>query len=302
MTAGPLYLGVVRGLAAAFLVAMMLGMGLALGGEPAPDRAGKRRKRRVIVRALVLNLVLLPLVAVALTHAFDASDEVAVALLLLAAAPGGRFAPQLAKLAGAELALSVEITLFLAKLVAFTAPVTARWLLHTHHLEIHELPFIVQLVGLQLLPYVLGRQVRKRRPALAAGLRRPVNAIVWTCLTLLALVMASRLDRVATLVGARGWWPVLAFAVAAPALGWLVGGPGPAARRAVAVSANARDVALASMLATLAFAGGGVHLATLAVWALLLVADLVFVRLVARRPTGGAAVRPLQPQPTGGAS
>ena len=281
---GPLAVEATRAVAAAFLVAMMLSMGLALGGEPKEDKKAKRRKRRLLLRALAFNLVLLPLVAVTLTHLFRVSDDVAIALLLLAASPGGRFAPQLGRLAGAELGMSVEIALFLAKFVSFTAPVTVRILLHTHHLELRELPFIVQLLVLQLAPYLAGRELRKRRPAWAAKLARPVEIVMWTCLALLAIVVVARLPGVVALAGARGWWAVLVFAVLAPALGWLVGGPAGEMRRAIAVSANARDLALASLLASLAFAGSGVHVATLAVWAVLLLADILFVRLVAVRP------------------
>ena len=292
---GPYAVIATRVVAATFLVTMMLSMGLALGGEPKKDKEGKRRSRRLLARALAFNLVLLPLVAVTLTHVFRVSDDVAIALLLLAASPGGRFAPQLGRLAGAELGMSVEITLFLAKLVSFTAPVTARILLHTHHLELHELPFIAQLLVLQLAPYIVGRQLRKRRPRLAAKLVRPVEIVMWTGLGLLAVVVVARLHGVAALAGARGWWPVLVFAALAPALGWLVGGPAGEMRRAIAVSANARDLALASLMASLAFAGGNVHVATLAVWAVLLLADILFVRLV--------AVRPLHPMTaTGGPS
>ncbi|HEX8951979.1 MAG TPA: bile acid:sodium symporter [Polyangia bacterium] len=294
MTASPLVVEATRIVAAAFLVAMMLSMGLALGGEPAKDKAAKRRTRRLLLRALAFNLVLLPLVAVTLTRAFRVSDDVAIAFLLLAASPGGRFAPQLGKLAGADLGVSVEITLFLAKLVSFTAPVTARVLLHTHHIELRELPFIAQLVVLQLAPYIAGRQLRKRRPALAARIARPVELVMWTLLAVVvALVFAHLHGRLAGLAGARGWWPVLAFAALGPALGWLLGGPAPQTRRALAISANARDVALASVMASLAFGGSGVPLATLVVWLLLLLADLAFVRIVTvhrlhpRAATGG---------------
>ncbi len=279
---------VTRAIAAAFLVVMMLGMGLSLGGEPKADKPTKRRQRRLLARALAFNLVLLPLVAVTLTRAFAVTDAVAVALLLLASSPGGRCAPQLGKLAGAELALSVETTLFLAKLVSFTAPVTARILLHTHHIELRELPFIAQLVLLQLVPYIAGRQLRKRRPDLAAALARPLELATWMLLALLAAVVVGRLRGLGVLVGARGWWPALVFALLAPALGWVLGGPAPETRRALAVSANARDVALAALMASLAFAGGEVQVATFGVWLLLLLVDVVFVRLVA-----GARMRPV---------
>jgi predicted Na+-dependent transporter len=79
---------------------MMLSVGLTLGARPTEKRE-RRRARRRLLGALAFNLVVLPALAVALTHAVHASDEVAVALLLLAVAPGGRFLPQLAGLAHA---------------------------------------------------------------------------------------------------------------------------------------------------------------------------------------------------------
>lgn len=290
----PIHTEATRLLAALFLVLLMLGMGLALGGEPAADKAEKRHKRRLLVRALAFNLVLLPLVAVTLTRGLGVTDDVAIALLLLASTPGGRFAPQLGKLAGAELGLSVEITLFLAKLVSFTAPVTARLVLHTHHIELRELPFILQLLLLQMLPYVVGRQIRKRRRAFAERLARPLELVMWASLAALVVVMVARVHGLAVLAGARGWWPVILFALIAPALGWLVGGPTAPTRRAVAVSANARDFAIASLIASIAFSGTDVQLATFGVWLLLLLADFVFVMLARRRGRAPEARR-LQP-------
>lgn len=300
MSSAPLIDTATRTVAAAFLVAMMLGMGLTLGGEPAADKPAKRRKRRLILRALLFNFVLLPLVAVTLTRALGVHDDVAVAFLLLASSPVGRFAPQLGKLSGAELGLSVEITIFLAKLVSFTAPVTARLLLHTHHIEIRELPFIAQLLLLQLLPYVVGRQLRKRWPAWAAKLARPVEIAMWMLLGVIVVFVVARLRGWAPLVTSRGWLAVFLFAIVAPALGWLVGGPSPPARRAIAVSANARDVALASMLASLAFAGTDVQLATIVVWLVLLLCNVVYVFFVARRG-GGRAASHVQSATVGGA-
>jgi bile acid:Na+ symporter, BASS family len=125
-----------RAAAAIYLIIMMVSMGLELGGRAPGSKAAKRRRRRLLLRGLAFNLLLLPLFAVLLTRGIHASGDVTVAFLLLAAAPGGRFAPHLARVAGAELGLSVEITLFLAKLVAFTAPLTARLMLQCRRPDI----------------------------------------------------------------------------------------------------------------------------------------------------------------------
>ena len=79
-------------LSAAYLVSMMFALGLELGGGPKETKEQKRAKRRMLVRGLFLNLVVLPLVAFGITRALHARSEVAVALLLLAVVPGGRYA------------------------------------------------------------------------------------------------------------------------------------------------------------------------------------------------------------------
>ena len=116
-------------LAALYLVSMMFALGLELGGTPKESKEKKRAKRRMLVRGLVMNLVVLPAVAFGITRALHSSSDVAIALFLLASVPGGRFAPHLVKLGGGDVPLAIEVTLFLAKLTAFTAAPTARWLL-----------------------------------------------------------------------------------------------------------------------------------------------------------------------------
>jgi len=285
---------VTRALTAAFVILMMLGMGLELGGEVKADKAAKRHKRIFLVIGLLFNVVVLPMMALTLVRAFGVGDEVAIALLLLASTPGGRFAPQIGKIAHANLGLSVEITLFLAKLVAFTAPETARLLLHTQHLELHELPIILQLLVLQMLPYFVGRFLRKRRPELAARMRRPIAFAMWACVAALAVIVIVRLRGLGPIVDARGWWAAILFALIAPTMGWAVGGRDRGTRAAIAVSANARDVALATLLASLAFVDdSGIQIATLAVWAVLLVINIVFARLVAGHPRRRDVAQPL---------
>jgi BASS family bile acid:Na+ symporter len=291
-----------RALSAAFLIFMMLSTGLQLGGEPPADKAAKRHKWLFVLVGLVFNFVMLPLLALVLTLALHVSDAVAVAFLLLAASPGGRSAPQIARYAGADVGLSVEITIFLAKFVSLTAPVTAALLLHSHKIEIRELPFIVQLILLQMAPYILGRQLRKRKPELAARIARPVDIAMLISFAALAVLIATHVRGLATLAGMHGWRAVITFAVLAPTLGWLLGGARAGTRRAIAISANARDVALASMLANLGF-DSKVHAATIAIWLLLILFNLALVRFVWRRPIGAGFLQPFSTRTvTGGSS
>jgi BASS family bile acid:Na+ symporter len=127
-------------IAAIALIAMMVQLGLAL--EPVADRAAKRRERWLVLRALAFNFALVPLVALLAKRAIGASGPGATALLLLAASPGGRHAPALAKAGRGDAALSVEITLFTNKLNAFLSPLLAAWLIGGHRVDLRELPYI----------------------------------------------------------------------------------------------------------------------------------------------------------------
>jgi bile acid:Na+ symporter, BASS family len=276
-----------RLLTAGYLCTMMFAMGLELGARPKEDKAGKRRQRRLLILGLAINLVLMPLLAVLLTRSLHAHGDVAIALLILMASPGGRFAPMLAKSARADLALSVELTLFLAKLTSFTAPPTVMWMLHSQHLDLPELRFIAQLVLLQFLPYLAGKLIFRHRPAWAESLAKPVRLASMTFLALiLAFLVAHREMRSLVLIGARGWLAALTMAGATLGIGWLLGGRTAATRRSMAIGVNARDGALALFIGTLAFPQGGVQIAMVGEWLIFLVCNAAFAALIGRRTMG----------------
>jgi BASS family bile acid:Na+ symporter len=264
----------------------MFSTGLALGGGEREERPERRRRRRLVLRALVLNLVVLPLVALGATRLVGSAGDVTVAVLLLAACPGGRFAPHLARLTGGDVALSVEIALFLAKLVAFTAPLTSAWLLGLERVELRELPMILQLLALQMIPYLAGKQLRRRRPRLARRLVRPTQRTAVACLAaMLAVAVAHHGIAALVALGERGWAAAMGFALIGSALGWLTGGPSRAARRSFMISVNARDLALALMIANLAYADRVVPVATFTVGVAVAGFGWLIARLGWRRST-----------------
>ena len=283
-------------LSATYLVSMMLSLGLELGGQPEESRERKRAKRRLLVRGLVVNLVVLPAVAYGIVRALHASSDVAVALILLAVVPGGRFAPHLVKLGGGDVPLAIELTLFLAKLTAFTAAPTARWLLGVHGIDVHELPLIAQLVLLQILPLYAGKWLARHRAALSARIHKIARAMALaTMLTVFAVVLFREDRGLVQLLRGRDWLAAALVGIAWPALGWLLGGPGDGPRRALSLSANARELALALVLASLAFPGGEVHAAIFGLWSLYAIATLVLAagmravpKIRARGPARGA--------------
>src|SRR4051794_27362168 len=117
--------------AAITLAAMMLQLGLEL--QPVTERAARWRERRLVLRALVFNFAIVPLLATVVARALGADGPIAIALLILAASPGGRHAPALARAAGGDASLAVEITLFTNKLNSILSPLLVAWMIGEHH-------------------------------------------------------------------------------------------------------------------------------------------------------------------------
>jgi BASS family bile acid:Na+ symporter len=234
-------------LSAAYLVCMMFALGLELGGGPKESKEQKRAKRRMLLRGLILNLVVLPLVAFGITRAAHAPREVTIALLLLAAAPGGRFAPHLVRLGGGDIALAVEVTVFLAKITCFTAVLSAKWMLTLRALEIRELPIIAQLVVLQLVPFYLGKWLGRAHGSTADRLLKPARWVAIAVLLAGVPAVLLRDDRgILALLDTRSWVAVLAVVVVSPVVGRLFAGRHDAERRTFAIGANCRELALAT--------------------------------------------------------
>jgi len=89
------------------LAFIMFSLGLGLRGRD----FGRVLKYPVAFGTGLLNqVILLPLVALGLAHAFGLSPEFAVGLMILALCPGGVTSNVLARLAGGNVSLSISLT------------------------------------------------------------------------------------------------------------------------------------------------------------------------------------------------
>jgi BASS family bile acid:Na+ symporter len=288
-------------LSSIYLVSMMFALGLELGGAPKESKTQKRAKRRMLVWGLFVNLVIFPAVAYAFARAVHARGDVAIALMLLAAVPGGRFAPHLVKVGYGDVPLAIEVTLFLAKLTAFTAVPTTRLLLGVPAIELRELPLIAQLILLQIVPLYAGKWLRRKNRPLADRLLRPAQ---WTAVSIMVavfFVVLFREDRgLLQLMNDRAWIAVLATGMAWPILGRLLAGRQIENRRAFAILADAREVALALVIASLAFPTPGVHTALFGIWSIYTIVTILLalwlrgmppIKAGGPAPAGPAAAR-----------
>lgn len=140
---------------------------IAAGLEWMPaDRAAMRR--RPVLWAVAVQLLLMPLLALALAWALALPEAVAAGLVLLAASPGAAPAHWLTALAGGDVPLARGVTALGTGLSVLTLPAVAGWLL----------PPAIGLQGamllLVLLPAAAGMLLRRAAPRLAARLQAPL--------------------------------------------------------------------------------------------------------------------------------
>jgi BASS family bile acid:Na+ symporter len=103
----------------------------------------------------------------------------------------------------------------------------------------------------------VGLAVRHWRPALAQRLQKPasrISAVLNVVVTVVILVAQGRLLAEIRPVGFAG---MLALLIASLAAGWLLGGPGSANRKTLALTTSLRNVGVSLVIAT-----GGIFLGT----------------------------------------
>lgn len=205
------------------LILIMFGMGTTL---TVADFKRVILSPKAKLLGLACQLILLPLLAFALAHAFRLPPELAVGLLLIAACPGGPTSNIITHLAKGDTALSVTLTAVSSIITVFTIPLFVG-LAMGHFMQgsatIH-LPFgktLIQLLAVTLIPIVLGMWVHAAKPAFAQRMSRPVNALSLMFLALIIIAAVAREKDLAAQITAAGPATVT-LNVLAMALGFVV--------------------------------------------------------------------------------
>nr|WP_228548963.1 bile acid:sodium symporter family protein [Dietzia sp. DQ11-38-2] len=187
---------------------IMVGIGLSLTKE---DFAVQARSPWATIVGLFGQLVLVPLTGVAVALAFGLSPMLALGVVLVAATPGGATSNLITYLARGNVALSVILTALSSVAVILTLPmwfgIGARLIPGAADEEV-TVPLgqtFGLLLGVILIPVLLGMILRARKPALAARIERFVGIVGLVVLVLLivGIVLGER-DRIVDLIVAVG--------------------------------------------------------------------------------------------------
>src|SRR5262245_27957813 len=138
-------------------------------------------------RALLANIVLVPLLSLILAQWFELRPEIRLGFLLLAVAPGGPFALQFARVSKGNRVLAVALLILLSLIAVVFTPVLVEVLFPT---GTGRLPFAWLLTLLLLVivaPLLVGRALQRLMPEIAPKLGRILGVVSIVIFIILAL-------------------------------------------------------------------------------------------------------------------
>lgn len=180
------------------LILIMVGMGMALDVSAFRELA---RQPGAALAGVAGQLVLLPLIGIALVWLSGASGAVALGLLLVSACPGGVTSNALTYIARGDVALSVSLTAVNSVAVIFTLPLIMLFgaqisgVAETSRVNVPAGMIMQQLAMLTVVPVSLGMAVRRFFPRFARAAEPSIRAVTIALLVaVFFLLLISEFD------------------------------------------------------------------------------------------------------------
>jgi BASS family bile acid:Na+ symporter len=230
----------------AFAISSMLSVGC---GYTLSQIVGPLRRARRVVRALVANFVLVPLLAIVILQFLPLERPLAVGLFLVATAAGAPFLIKLTQAAEADVALSATLLVLLLPVTIFYMPIIVP--LALPEIAVSAAGIATPLVLTMLLPLALGLIVRAYAERLALRLQ-PIMGKLAT-IALVTLIASTILGNLREILGIFGTGAILAaviLIVGAFAIGFALGGRNTAAQEVLALGTGQRNISAATVVAT----------------------------------------------------
>jgi BASS family bile acid:Na+ symporter len=232
----------------AFVVVTMASFGLQIAGSQLAAVLGRPR---LVIAALVANLVVVPLVGVVLAIALGLPDAVAIGLIVTACSAGSSYSAKLVEIAGGDIRVGIGLMFLLAAVTAVVLGPLAAVMLgllgsaRGVQVSLDPMPILVTLVLFQLLPLIGLMELQRRAPGLALRLREP--AMRASSVLLVLACVAVLLDSADEVV-ALGPLPLVAMVALIGAgllVGHAIGGARTPDQRATALITGQRSASVA---------------------------------------------------------
>lgn len=210
----------------AAMVLVTFGLGLELKVE---DFVRVTQRKRAVIAALVLQVLILPPVCLAICYLTKLSPEFAVGMMILAASPGGVTANLFSHIFGGNVALNISLTALNTVLAIITLPLISNFAIDffvpvgaADTIVPMQFGKVVQVVCVVLIPVALGMFTAHRFPAFserAGRFFKILSGIVLASFAVIALV--KELDLIVASFAALGV-AILSFNLISMFSGYLI--------------------------------------------------------------------------------
>ncbi len=276
---------VILPLALAFIM-FTLGLGLSIS-----DFSNVFKKPKNFLVGLVSQLIFLPIVGLVLVIIWPLPIEIAIGVMLIAAAPGGVTSNILTFFAKGDVALSVSLTAVMSLLSAVSVPIVLA--ISIGLIGDSSLPESISLTGIALsmflivtLPVLLGMGVRSFLNSLTLKIEKSARFIstLLFVLVLLGAILAER-ENVASYFAQTGLvvltLNILMMLIAFYWSGFF--GTGISQKKAIAIECGLQNGTLAIFVGTTVF-GGGLYIIPAATYSLIMyLTSLIFIYFIKNR-------------------
>ena len=273
---------VILPLALAFIM-FTLGLGLSIS-----DFSNVFKKPKNFLIGLVSQLIFLPIVGLILVIIWPLPIEIAIGVMLIAAAPGGVTSNILTFFARGDVALSVSLTAVMSLLSAVSVPIVLA--ISIGLIGDSSLPESISLTGIALgmflivtLPVLLGMGVRSFLNNLTMKIEKSARFIstLLFVLVLLGAILAERENVVSYFAQTGLVVLVLNILMMLIAFYWSgFFGTGISQKKAIAIECGLQNGTLAIFVGTSVF-GGGLYIIPAATYSLVMyITSLIFIYFV----------------------
>jgi bile acid:Na+ symporter, BASS family len=272
-----------------FLLSAMISVGLEVTVKEILLAASNKR---LLVRALFANFVLVPLVGLAIARILPMPMNVETGFLLLAAAPGALFAINFTSKTQDSMPCAAALLFALTLSSLLVTPFLAQLLLNVDQpVTLHYDRAIEALLLYVLLPILGGLALNRWANPVAIRLRKPLSACAGISFVLVAVITMGLKSAATKQIGMHGLLAMLLLIAASMVIGWVLGGPDTGTRRVLTVNTSMRNVALGLAIASRSFPGASVDVGVVAFSALMLPPNVVFTIYQSRKVKKLAAHR-----------
>ncbi|MEA3326298.1 MAG: bile acid:sodium symporter [Chloroflexota bacterium] len=228
-----------------FVIGSMASMGLSLKVK---QITASLKNIKLVILALIVNFILVPLVAYAITLVFPLDEPLRIGIILLATAAGAPFLPKLGEASKGNIAFSVGLMVLLMVVTIIYLPLVLPLLLGG--VEVNPWDIAQSLIVLMLIPLALGLFINARYEETAAKLQPVLGQASNTALlmlTVLGLVLNFR--EMIGLVGSFGILAAVIFIVISLMIGYLLGGSDSEFKSVMGLGAAQRNISAALVVA-----------------------------------------------------